>query len=76
MRTLSDQELHNLKGGSSQPVDYSAMSCAALQNYLGMFGSGLPQDQYNKLLDAIEIACFGGPIVITPGNPSTTTPDS
>ena len=73
MKALTKQDLSMILGGSSQPADYSGMTCAALQNHCGMFSANWDDAEWERWLDAYAAAgCTMA--VVTPSQPNPTTP--
>ena len=73
MNTLSYSELSLIVGGSSQPVDFSGMTCTALQNHAGLFSSNWTDEDWANWAIAMENAgCYHG--IITPSQPCPNPP--
>lgn len=74
MEKLTKQDLSMILGGSSQPVDYDAMSCGELQNFAGLYWNYISEAEKEKWAEACLKKCGGA--IVTPSQPNPTTPEN
>ena len=56
MNKLSFGELFLIVGGSSDSSEFSGMTCSALQNHAGLFGSNWSDEKWEEWIDAMIAA--------------------